>query len=210
MIEVAGPSSAGEWQEDELVPIASLNQYAYCPRRCYYIYVAEEYEDNIHTLEGSYLHENVHQASEHLRGEKIQVRSVTLYSGRYGLTGKADLVEIEDGQVYPVEYKKGRRGDWQNDQIQLCAQAMVLEEVTGRAINHGYVFYASDKRRQVIEFTPELRAETLQVIQAVRELLTTRRRPPQKEGPRCQGCSLKDICLPSETRRILSYGEEEQ
>ncbi len=198
-----------EWQEDELVPIAALNQYAYCPRRCYYIYVAEEFEDNIHTLEGSYLHKNVHQASEHFHGEKLQLRSVTLYSTRYGLTGKADLVEIDDGQVYPVEYKKGRRGDWQNDQIQLCAQAMVLEEFTGRVINKGYIFYATERRRQAIEFTPELRAETLQIIQAVRELLTTRRRPQQKEGPRCQGCSLKTICLPSETRQILSCGEEE-
>ena len=109
-----------EWTDEELVPLASLNQYCYCPLRCYYIYVAEEFEDNVHTLQGTIIHERVHQVSQHKVGEKLEVRGIYLFSRRYGIIGKADLIEIDQEVFIPVEYKKGRRGDWLNDQVQFA------------------------------------------------------------------------------------------
>ncbi|NMB13575.1 MAG: CRISPR-associated protein Cas4 [Firmicutes bacterium] len=198
-----------EWTDEELVPLASLNQYCYCPLRCYYIYVAEEFEDNVHTLQGTIIHERVHQVSQHKVGEKLEVRGIYLFSRRYGIIGKADLIEIDQEVFIPVEYKKGRRGDWLNDQVQLCAQAMALEDATGKDVKYGYLYYASSGRRYRVEFTSELKAHTVEAIESVRKLLVERKRPKAFEGVRCQGCSLREsICLPAETRQIISLGED--
>ena len=198
-----------EWTDEELVPLASLNQYCYCPLRCYYIYVAEEFEDNVHTLQGTIIHERVHQVSQHKVGEKLEVRGVYLFSRRYGIIGKADMIEIDQKVFIPVEYKKGRRGDWLNDQVQICAQAMALEDTTGKGVKYGYLYYASSGRRYRVEFTSELRAYTVEVIESVRKLLVERIRPEAFERARCQGCSLKEsICLPAETTEILSKEED--
>ncbi len=128
--------------DDLLIPISALNQYTFCPRRCWYMHVAHEFLDNAHTVEGTFLHERVDAGEATRRGDLWQVRSVQLYSTRYGLTGKADLLEEQSGEIYPVEYKKGRRGEWSNDQIQLCAQALALEEMLGRDISRGFLYYA--------------------------------------------------------------------
>lgn len=181
-----------------LIPISALNQYAYCPRRCWYMHVAHEFMDNVHTIEGSLLHERADSREETRRGDLLQLRSVYLYSFRYGLIGKADLIEERPGEIYPVEFKKGRRGDWGNDQIQLCAQALTLEEMLGREIPRGFIYYAATGRRQEVQFTPELRRETLETIAKVRELLQSGERPPAIYMPKCKGCSLYRVCLPRE------------
>lgn len=185
-----------------LIPISALNQYAYCPRRCWYMHVAHEFMDNVHTVEGSLLHERADSREESRRGDLLQVRSVYLYSLRYGLTGKADLIEERLGELYPVEFKKGRRGNWENDQIQLCAQALALEEMLGREIPRGFIYYAATGRRQEVQFTPELRRETLETIAKVRTLLQTGERPPAIYMPKCKGCSLYRVCLPKETALV--------
>ncbi|MCL6560559.1 MAG: CRISPR-associated protein Cas4 [Firmicutes bacterium] len=183
-----------------VVPLAAVNQYAYCPRRCYYIYVAGEFLDNEHTVEGEILHERVHGGETRTVGDKLELRAVRVYSPKYGLIGVMDLLEIKEGEYCPVEYKKGRRGDWENDQLQLCAQALALEDALKRPVERGFIYYASSGRRQAVEFTPWLREKTLQVVEKVRRLLDTGYRPPALEGPRCRGCSLKDVCLPQEVR----------
>ncbi len=94
-------------QDELLIPISSLNQYAFCPRRCWYMHVAQEFMENIHTIEGSLLHERSDSGEETRRGDLWQIRSVYLYSYTYGLSGKADLVEERSGEIYPVEFKKG-------------------------------------------------------------------------------------------------------
>jgi CRISPR-associated exonuclease Cas4 len=188
--------------EPLLVPISALNQYAFCPRRCWYMHVAHEFLDNVHTIEGSLLHERADSRETTRRGDLLQLRSVSLYSLQYGLTGKADLIEERPGEVYPVEYKKGRRGDWGNDQIQLCAQALALEEMLGREIPRGFLYYAATGRRQEVRFTAELRQETLATIAKVRALMQTGERPPAIYTPKCQGCSLYRICLPREMMLI--------
>lgn len=214
-----------------LVPISALNQYAFCQRRCWYMHVAHEFLDNVHTIEGSLLHERADSGEATRRGDLQQIRSVYLYSLQYGLTGKADLIEEQSGEIDPVEFKKGRRKTgmhsrknlslegmetsqgkgagategttgWGNDQLQLCAQALALEEMVGREIPRGFLYYAATGRRQEIQFTAALRQETLETIAKVRELLQTGARPPALYMPKCKGCSLYRVCLPRETTLI--------
>ena len=119
--------------DEDYIFISALNQYSYCPLRCYWMFVEHEYADNEHTIEGSLGHARVHTEGQTSRGELFQLRSAYLYSKRYGICGRADLIEERDGTVYPVEYKKGRLGNWTNDALQLCAQALCLEEALSEA-----------------------------------------------------------------------------
>ena len=119
--------------DEDYIFISALNQYSYCPLRCYWMFVEHEYADNEHTIEGSLGHSRVHTEGQTSRGELFQLRSAYLYSKRYGICGRADLIEERDGTVYPVEYKKGRLGNWTNDALQLCAQALCLEEALSEA-----------------------------------------------------------------------------
>ena len=195
--------------EDDYILISALNQFDYCPRRCYLIYCEGQFFDNEHTVEGSLLHTRADEPSTTRRGETTQFRSVQLYSERYGLTGRADVIEEKDGQLYPVEIKKGRQGTWKNDQLQLCAQALCLEDMLGgEPIDTGYIYYAASGRRQEVKFSAEIRRQMSQTIEAVRQLLLmTRERPPAVYGPRCKGCSLYPVCLPKETEKLKAHPE---
>ncbi len=194
--------------DDLLIPISALNQYTFCPRRCWYMHVAHEFFDNAHTVEGTLLHERADSGEATRRGDLWQVRSVYLYSARYGLTGKADLIEEQSGEIYPVEYKKGRRGEWNNDQIQLCAQALALEDMLQRGIPRGFLYYAATGRRQEVPLTKDLRQETIETIGKVRELLRNGHRPLATYMPKCKGCSLYRVCLPRETAMLRATLKE--
>lgn len=183
------------------VPISALNHYDYCPRRCYLIHVMGEFRENPYTVEGDLLHEAAPRMRTK-RGEFLQLRRVYIYSHRHNLIGFADLVEERAGKLYPVEYKRGRKGDWKNDQLQLCAQALCLEEMTGKVITRGYIYYAASQHRKEVEFTEELRAYTLRIIGEVRMLLQGRLKPEAIYTKRCRGCSLYPICLPKEAERL--------
>ena len=186
------------------ISISSLNHYDYCQKRAWYIFVSGEFVENAHTVEGTLLHERSDSSERTVRGDLIQTRTVYLYSQRYGLSGIADVIEEKGGEIYPVEYKKGPRGDWKNDQLQLCAQALCLEEMLNlpQPIPRGFLYYASTGNRKEIPFTEELRAYTIQMIEAVRKLLETQRRPEVLYNPRCRGCSLYPICLPKEMEKL--------
>jgi len=189
------------------IPIAALNHYDYCPYRCYLMYVAFEFQDNVFTVEGLAQHERVNTPGQSSRGDVWQFRSVWLRSERYGLIGKADLIEEKDGRIYPVEYKRGSKGDWKNDQLQLCAQALCLEEMLNLShpIERGFIYYALTHQREEVPLTPELREQTIETIARVRELLTTRHHPPAIYTKRCHGCSLYSICLPKEMDRARRH-----
>jgi len=187
---------------DEFIFLSALNQYDYCPRRCYYIFVENIFVDNEHTVEGTLLHQRVDAGESSSRDGAIQTRSVYLYARNLGVCGKADVIEERKGEMYPIEHKKGKRGQWTNDVLQLCAQALCLEEMTGREVSKGYIYYATTGRRQEVEFTAELRQQTLATIAAVRQLIDSGTRPPNPYTPRCKGCSLYDFCLPKETARL--------
>ncbi len=193
--------------EADYVSIAALNQYAYCPHRCWRMFCAGEFVDNQYTLEGTGMHERVHTLGSGHREETWQVRAIWLKSDRHGLIGKSDLIEESDGQLYPVEYKRGRRGEFDNDALQVCAQALCLEEMTGRAVAQGFVYYAHSHQRQLVEISAELREDAIATIEAVRTLLYTGTMPLPLYTKRCKGCSLYAQCLPQAAKKLGRYRE---
>jgi CRISPR-associated exonuclease Cas4 len=194
--------------EVDLIPIAALNQFNYCPHRCWRMFCAGEFVDNQFTVEGTMLHERVHTLGEGHREEMWQVRAIWLKSVRYGLVGKADLIEEQDGSLYPVEYKRSARGEFENDALQVCAQGLCLEEMTGRSLSQGFVYYAQSHQRVRVELSDTLRRETVDTIERVRSLLTTGRMPPAVYSPRCRGCSLYSQCLPRADQKVNRYRED--
>ncbi|MDZ8035428.1 CRISPR-associated protein Cas4 [Nostoc sp. DedSLP04] len=193
--------------QTEYISIAALNQYAYCPHRCWRMFCAGEFTDNQYTIEGTTLHDRVHTTSDIQRGETWQIRAIWLKSEQYKLIGKSDLIEAESGQVYPVEYKRGRKGEWDNDELQVCAQALCLEEMTGQSVTTGYIYYAHSHQRQLVEINAELRQSAIATIESVTNLLETGAMPKPVYSKRCQGCSLYSQCLPKATDKVKSYQE---
>jgi CRISPR-associated exonuclease Cas4 len=194
--------------------------------------------DNAFTLEGTHGHKRADKdADVELRGVRA-VHAVLLKSDRLRLTGKADVVEfhaVEKGDgnrlperpggccaqtdpvpvfdevPYPVEYKRGKRRRWDNDDVQLCAQALCLEEMLGVEVPAGAVFHLKSKRRREIVFTPDLRAKTEAAARRLHELVASGRTPPPVLKARCRGCSLYALCLPgllSQRRKVEKYCRE--
>jgi CRISPR-associated exonuclease Cas4 len=192
---------------DDYIAIAALNQYAYCPHRCWRMFCLGGFVDNQYTVEGTHLHERVHTTGDNQREETWQVRSVWLKSEQYRLIGKSDLIEESNGCWYPVEYKRGQRGEFENDELQVCAQALCLEEMTGDSVPLGYLYYIHSHQRQAVEMTIELRQRTIATIAAVTQLLDTGAMPPAVYSPRCKGCSLYSQCLPKAVEKVARYQE---
>lgn len=191
----------------DYIPIAALNQYSYCPHRCWRIFCAGEFVDNQYTIEGTSLHDRVHTTSEIYRDETWQVRAIWLKSEQHKLIGKSDLIESESGQIYPIEYKRGKKGEWDNDELQVCAQALCLEEMTGKTITTGYVYYAHSHGRQLVEIDDELRKNAIAIIQSIISLFQTGIMPKPLYSNRCKGCSLKSQCLPQTIKKLSRYQE---
>lgn len=193
--------------EIDYVSIAALNQYSYCPHRCWRMFCAGEFSDNQYTIEGTSLHDRVHTLSEINRDETWQVRAIWLKSEKYQLIGKSDLIESAEGKLYPVEYKRGKKGEWDNDELQVCAQALCLEEMTGQTITQGYVYYAQSHQRQLVEISEQLRQSAIATVQILQVLLQTGKMPPAIYSKKCQGCSLKEQCLPQVAQKMARYQE---
>jgi CRISPR-associated exonuclease Cas4 len=183
--------------ENEPIPLSALNQYAYCPRRCGLIFVEGDFEDNIHTARGTAEHGRVDTVHHESANDRRYESALPLWSERFGLTGKSDVVEfLPDGTPYPVEYKHGPRKSRINDDLQLAAQAVCLEEMTGKAVPRGAIFHhASRRRREVLIDTP-LRRKLEETVAAVRAMLAAGTLPPPVNDARCRECSLRDICQP--------------
>lgn len=185
------------------LPLSALNDYLYCERRAHLKFVDGLRGTNEHTLIGDLVHEAVDTPGyEHRAGWEL-LRALPLYSDTLGLTGKADLVEIrresETERVMdarPVEYKKGPARRWSNDQVQLCAQALCLEEMLSLHIGSGLIYHAASAKRDEVVFDESLRALTLSTLDALRAILARTVAPAAVLTPRCDGCSLRGICLP--------------
>lgn len=187
----------------DYLPLSYLNQLEYCERRFWLMFVEGEIAVNAPMLEGIYRHERAHQGGSEQRGETTTYRQVYVWSERLQLAGLADFVEDEAGQLQPVEHKRGRMGKWLNDHIQLCAQAICLEERTGQTIANGYIFYWGNRRREQVDFTPDLRARTKAAVQRAFALLEAGRLPPPTQiRAKCRDCSLEPICLPKEVQLL--------
>jgi CRISPR-associated exonuclease Cas4 len=193
---------------DNFIPIAALNQYSYCPHRCWRMFCAGEFVDNHYTIEGMDMHTRVHTVSENQSDQTWQIRAIWLKSDRYQLIGKSDLIEETDGNCYPIEYKRGHRGEFDNDELQVCAQALCLEEMTGKAIALGYIYYVQTHQRQVVEISPELRESAIATIQVIQKLFETGIMPPAIYTKRCHGCSLYEQCLPQAIEKVKKYRED--
>ncbi|WP_421658921.1 CRISPR-associated protein Cas4 [Leptothermofonsia sp. ETS-13] len=193
--------------EPDYIPIATLNHYTYCPHRCWRMFCLGEFVDNQYTIEGASLHDRVHTQGEGQREDTWQIRAIWLKSEQYRLIGKSDLIEETDGRWYPVEYKRGHRGEFDNDELQVCAQALCLEEMTGKPVTLGYIYYAQSHQRQPVEISKELRQQAIATIQSIHQLLTSGTMPPAIYSPRCKGCSLYSQCLPKAADKVKRYQE---
>jgi CRISPR-associated exonuclease Cas4 len=182
--------------ECEPVMISALNQFIFCPRRCALMHIEGIWRDNEHTRIGSLLHDHSDTPGYETAGDVTVLRALPLYSHRFRLVGKADIVELQNGEPVPVEYKKGRRRKFDNDEIQLCAQAFCLEEMFACEVPAGYIYHAASKRRREVLFDWRLREETERTIIAVREMLAAGVTPAAELKPRCDGCSLRRVCMP--------------
>ena len=180
---------------DVVVPISAIEHHEYCARQCALIHVDGVWTDNQHTVRGRHGHRRVDSgAHRHERGS-LMLRAIPLWSEVHGLSGRADAVEVTDGAVRPVEYKAGTRHGRAAD-LQVCAQALCLEEMLGLEVPHGYVWYGAARRRSRVEFTADLRADVLAVIESIRAQIRSGRLPTAPNDARCPECQLLHHCLP--------------
>jgi CRISPR-associated exonuclease Cas4 len=220
-------NACNEGTEREALPLSLLNDFLYCARRAALKVIEGWRSENEHTVRGDIVHEHADLPGyEAAKGVKL-LRALPVFSERLGLSGKCDVVEIEYGsdvrphpqplshslgegglwpgedgsvrELCPVEYKKGKRRRFENDDAQLCAQSLCLEEMFGIPVERGAVFHAESKRRREVVFTPELRGLTMRAIAELHELVACERVPAAVFKPACEECSLFEICLPKAT-----------
>lgn len=183
--------------DEEPLQISRLEHTAYCPRQCALIDLEQTFDENIYTIRGHLTHERVDTKETESRGDVTIERSFPLWSDTYGLTGKADVVEFRSGVPYPVEYKSGKRQQYDAMDIQLCAQGMCIEEMLEKDVPKGAIFHIKSKRRRVVEFTSALREKVVHTIRETKEILSSTSLPHPVNDNRCTHCSLRDSCLPS-------------
>jgi len=209
---------------DDLLPLSALQHLLFCPRQCALIHVEQVWAENRLTVEGQHLHRKAHEAPDERRGNVRIVRGLALRSLELGLIGKADVVEFEpvegllsapgpaaelfdrvrgsplgSWRVTPIEYKRGRPKKHNADRVQLCAQALCLEEMLAVRIDVGLLFYGRTRRRTQVVLDAPLRAETECAARRVHALIASGRTPPARREAKCKTCSLADVCLPGIT-----------
>jgi CRISPR-associated exonuclease Cas4 len=204
------------YDEDELLPLSALQHLVFCERRAALIYIERVWADNPLTVEGSHLHERADTGESESRGDVRIARSLPLRCLRLGLSGKSDIVEFhriagEDADPttgsevpglsglwhpFPVEYKRGKPKLHRADEVQLCAQALCLEEMLGVAVPAGALFYGQTRRRLDVRFDPDLRSTTEEAAERMHRLIASGQTPPPVREPKCDQCSLIDLCLP--------------
>lgn len=206
------------YSEEDLIPISYLSQYYYCQRRAGLLLLEEQWNDNVHTAEGSVLHERVHSGSHESRGEIIVTRGLYLRSIEIGLAGIADSVEFHASDegfefpwmkgrwyVYPVEYKHGKRRDEIEYEVQLCAQAICLEEMANCKIQWGYIYYGADRRRKQVILDDELRSKVWEGAESLHKMMKSKITPHAIRSPKCRECSMVDVCLPGKLKSTRNY-----
>ena len=203
------------FREEEFLPLSGLQHFAFCRRQWALIHLEQQWQENLRTIEGQLFHERAHDASlRERRGDTLVLRSLAVASPTLGLSGQCDVVEFraapegvplagEEGRwlPFPVEYKRGRPKPHQADELQLCAQAMGLEEMLCCSIPEGALFYGEPRRRTVVFFTPELRETVRRDSDEMHQLYHRGHTPKAKPSKSCSACSLKELCLPQLVRR---------
>lgn len=202
------------YSEDEFLPISGLQHLAFCPRQCALIHLEQTWSENILTALGNIMHERVHSSDAETRSDVRTVRGMRLCSRELGLTGVADAVEFhrvesseENGvklprrrglwKPFPVEYKRGKPKPDNCDSVQLCAQAMCLEEALQTAIPEAALFYGQTRQRLAVVLDESLRRQTRLMAERFHQLIHDQKIPAPQPGKRCQSCSLADSCQPT-------------
>ena len=188
--------------EDDLLPISALQHLVFCPRQCALIHVEREWAENRLTAEGGLLHARVQSGETTTRGALRVLRALPVVSHRLGITGYADVVEIHrsaDGgeRAFPVEYKRGTTKAHDADRVQLCAQALCIEEMMDLSVPDGALFYGARRRRETVMFDAALRERTEALVAELRKMIENRVLPPPRYGPHCRSCSLIEVCRPT-------------
>jgi CRISPR-associated exonuclease Cas4 len=199
-----------QYPEADLVPLSALQHYVFCPRQCALIHVEQIWEENLFTAEGRLLHEKADGGRVEVRGDVKTAAGLPLRSLALGLAGKADVVEFHRREgvwrPFPVEYKRGKAKTLNADAIQLCAQAMCLEEMLGLPVPEGALFYGKTRRRRVVSLDASLREKTAAVAEAVHALLQSGITPPPVVADHCGACSLALQCMPAPLARQGAAG----
>jgi CRISPR-associated exonuclease Cas4 len=199
------------YAESDLLPLSALQHLVFCERQCALIHIEQLWAENRLTAEGRQLHERVHEQESESRGDVRIVRGLRIRSLRLGLIGVADVVEFHhqpDGaeQPFPVEYKRGRPKPGRCDEVQLCAQAMCIEEMLATPISTGAIFYGQPRRRLEVSLCTGLRDETEALAARLHLLQQSGHTPPPVYEKKCDQCSLLALCLPKAAcKRASAY-----
>ncbi len=204
--------------EDDLLPLSALQHLLFCERQCALIHIEQTWVENLYTAEGRVMHERVDTGRSESRRDVRVATSLALRSFRLGLVGKADVVEFHrvyepkvansfQWRPFPVEYKRGRqkKHDW--DKVQLCAQALCLEEMIGAKVEKGALFYGKTRRRQGVVFDADLRDKTEQTAARLHEMIKQRITPPPVHTKACDSCSFLETCLPVALSKSISVNQ---
>lgn len=206
------------YEEDQLLDLAGIQHFSFCPRQWGLIHVERVWSDNLLTVQGSLLHERAHDIGlRERRGDTIVVRGLAVHSFTLGVTGQCDVVEFhrdaaghplcgEDGRwvELPVEYKRGRSKANDADRLQLCAQAMCLEEMFSSQVPYGCLYYGATKSRERVELTAALREKASSLFQEMHRYTARGLVPKARKIPACRACSLVDLCIPKQ-KSVKAY-----
>lgn len=226
------PEKLSDYEEEDFLMLSGLQHFIYCRRQWALIHIEQQWVENYFTVDGNIFHEKAHNAEKREKREGILIsRGMKIFSRKLGLSGNCDVVEFhkdehgvtlfgEEGKFHPIpiEYKRGKPKEHQADELQLCAQAMCLEEMLLCEIPAGCLFYGETRRRQAVDFTGELRGKVFDMTKEMHSFYMRGHTPMVKKHKGCQSCSLKDICLPKLEKapsvnvylnRFLKSGENE-
>lgn len=208
-------------QEEDYLALSGLQHFAFCRRQWALIHIEQQWQDNLRTVEGDLMHRRAHdEAIREKRGTILILRGLSVSSPTLGISGKCDVVEFHQDPAgislhqeeglwlpYPVEYKRGSPKEHQADELQLCAQAICLEEMLCCKIPEGALFYGETRRRVVVPFTLPLRQQVYTMTEEMHQLYCRGYTPKVKPSKGCYACSLKDLCLPAlmKSKKLDSY-----
>ncbi len=189
------------FKEGDFLQLSALQHFVFCQRQCALIHIEQLWNENIFTAEGRIMHDKAHEEKTETRKNVRIERGIPLRSNELGLNGKADVVEFhrdESGKwiPFPVEYKRGKPKQDNSDKVQLCAQALCLEETMEVSISNGAIFYGKTRRRFDVEFNGSLRQETRDTALRLHEFIKEGKTPKPVYSPKCDLCSLVNVCLP--------------
>jgi len=204
------------YKEDEFLHLSGLQHFAFCRRQWALIHIEQQWEENIRTTEGQLIHSKAHDADiRESRGDKVISRGVSVYSSELGVSGQCDVLEYHRGatgvplpgrdglwQPYPIEYKRGEPKENDADALQLCTQAMCLEQMLCCDIPEGALYYGQTHRRVSVEFDAQLRARVHELLAEMHALYRRGHSPKAKPAKHCNACSLKELCLPRLSKKL--------